>query len=157
MLCSAVDAAHARKPVCGGGAGSLSLEGRQAVCRALVAEGKAEWASKDSTTCIVTVQPVQQWASTIHTVVRTRFTTSIVMIEELHSGDDARGTGMLPPHPPCIPAWYARVPPDVPLAHVLLLLLMAGRSAIGDRACCRLEVLWLVILRRRGMTARADC
>lgn len=71
---------------------SLSLEGRQAVCRALIAEGKAEWASKDCTVVLVTLQPVKQWADTILTVVRTRFTTSIVMVEELHSGEDAHGT-----------------------------------------------------------------
>eukprot|EP00892_Ulva_mutabilis_P006091 jgi/Ulvmu1/3854/UM018_0073.1 len=71
---------------------SLSLEGRQAVCSALVAEGKAEWVGKDQTVCLVTIQPVPLWASTIHDVVRTRFTTSIVTIEELHSGDEARGT-----------------------------------------------------------------
>lgn len=64
------------------------------MCRALIAEGKAEWASKDCTVVLVTLQPVKQWADTILTVVRTRFTTSIVMVEELHSGEDAHGTGV---------------------------------------------------------------
>lgn len=107
---AAVDHVHATQPVSGGRAGSLSLEGRQAVCGALVAEGKAEWASKDNTACLVTVQPVQQWASTIHTVVRSHFTTNIVMIEELHSGDDARGTGEPPSPGPAsgpAPCWLA--------------------------------------------------
>lgn len=87
-------------PACG--AGSLSLEGRQAVCAALVAQGKAEWLAKDRTACLVTIQPVPLWAATIQTVVRTHFSSHIVTIEELHSGDEARGTGAGPPAP-CAP------------------------------------------------------
>lgn len=78
--------------------GSLSLEGRQAVCRALMAEGKAEWLAKDNSVCLVTVQPMQQWAATMQTTVRTRFTSNVVMLEELNSGEDAEGTGLTLSH-----------------------------------------------------------
>lgn len=75
-------------------AGSLSIEGRQVVCDSLVKDGKAEWLDKDRTACLVTLHSIQQWAETIHTVVKTRFTSNIMTIDEVYSGEDARGTGV---------------------------------------------------------------
>jgi hypothetical protein len=43
--------------------------------------------------CLVTVHSLQQWADTIHSTVRSRFTTNIMTVDEIYSGEDARGTG----------------------------------------------------------------
>lgn len=79
-------------------AGTFSLEGRQTVCSSLVREGKAVWLDKDQTVCLVTVQTLQQWADKIVNVVKTRFSTSIMTVDEIYSGEDAHGTGL----PSCI-------------------------------------------------------
>lgn len=76
-------------------AGTFSLEGRQTVCGALVREGKATWLDKDQTVCLVTVQTLQQWAETILNVVKTRFSTNIMTVDHIYSGDDALGTGVV--------------------------------------------------------------
>ena len=81
------------------GAGSLSLQGRQLVCDKLVAEDKAFWLKpeKDKRACIVTRQPVRVWADTIARVVDERFATKVLTLENLYSGEDVKGTGMLAP------------------------------------------------------------
>lgn len=74
-------------------AGTFSLEGRQKVCQALVGEGKATWLCTDQTVCLVTVQSLQQWADKIVGIVKDRFTTNIMSVDEIYSGEDSRGTG----------------------------------------------------------------
>lgn len=75
--------------------GTFSLEGRQVVCGTLVKDGKAIWLDQTQTVCLVTVQTLQQWADKIDSVVKTRFTTNIMTVDEIYSGEDARGTGSL--------------------------------------------------------------
>lgn len=60
----------------------------------LVREGKAAWLDSDQTVCLVTVETLQQWADKIFRVVKTRFATSIMTVDEIYSGEDAHGTGV---------------------------------------------------------------
>ena len=53
------------------------------------------WLDKEQTVCLVTVQTLQQWADQIVSVVKTRFSTSIMTVDEIYSGEDAQGTGTL--------------------------------------------------------------
>jgi ESCRT-II complex subunit len=58
-----------------------------------VNEEKAAWLDKNQTVCLVTVQSLQQWADKIVSVVKTRFSSNIMTVDEIYSGEDARGTG----------------------------------------------------------------
>lgn len=71
---------------------SLNTEGRQLICGALVSEGLAEWASAEKLKCYVFGKPLRQWADTILRVSREAFTSNIMTIEDLTSGEDVTGT-----------------------------------------------------------------
>jgi hypothetical protein len=45
--------------------------------------------------CLVTVVSLQQWADKIVSVVKTRFSSNIMTVDEIYSGEDAHGTGVL--------------------------------------------------------------
>ena len=81
-------------------AGTLNLQGRQLVCQGLVDEDKAIWLSPERARnrCLVTRQPMRVWAATILRIVTDQFTTKTMPVDNLYSGEDVQGTGMLPWH-----------------------------------------------------------
>eukprot|EP00884_Botryococcus_braunii_P019777 jgi/Botrbrau1/6483/Bobra.0034s0056.1 len=78
----------------------LNAEARLAILESLIANGNGLWLDKEKQRCLVLWKKLGEWADTIYSWVRSQgLESSVMTVEELHSGDEVEGSELKGLHP----------------------------------------------------------